>query len=263
MKIFALASFLFLAPGEHSPAVALNTGTLQAWDTYIETSRSRMEERLTGAKPFLWIEESEERRRLVRGGAIPVEPMDGNGRTVVAGGLIHDWIGAVFVPATTPDQVVTKLDRYEDYRDFYKPTVIECRLLSRERDSRRYLLRYTRKVSFVTTIIDADYETRYFRPSPDRWWSVSQSTRIQEVEHRGRRDERLQPIGEGAGYLWRYYSITRVMEVDHGVVLEMETIALSRDIPAAVAWFVNPIVDRISRSTLITSLSQTRAAITR
>jgi hypothetical protein len=51
--------------------------------------------------------------------------------------------------------------------------------------------------------------------------------------------------------------------VDHGVILEMETIALSRDIPAAVAWFVNPIVDRISRSTLQTSLSQTRAAITR
>ena len=51
------------------------------------------------------------------------------------------------------------------------------------------------------------------------------------------------------------------MEVDHGVVLEMETIALSRDVPAAVAWFVNPIVNRFSRSALRTTLSQTREAV--
>jgi hypothetical protein len=236
---------------------------LQAWDAYTQTVRTQMEARLTGAQPFLWVQESEPRMHAIRSGGIPVEPIGGTGHLAVAGGLIHHWIGAVFLPGVTVSQVLAKLDEYEAYSSFYKPTVINSRLLSRDGDNRRFSLRYARKVSVVTSVIDADYEADYFQLGPNRWWSICRSTRIQEVEHQGKADERLQPIGAGAGYMWRFCSITRVVEMDHGVILEMETIALSRDIPSAVAWFVNPIVDHLSRSILRTSLSQTRAAITR
>jgi hypothetical protein len=45
------------------------------------------------------------------------------------------------------------------------------------------------------------------------------------------------------------------------VYAELEAIALSRDIPAAFRFFVTPIVRRVSRDSLATSLHQTRIAI--
>ena len=261
MKIQLLAMLISLAPAEPVPVVATNTDMLRAWDAYVEGARSRMDERLTSGKPFLWVQESEPRMRLLRDGGIPVETSRANEPAALTGGLIHDWIGAVYVPGATASQILARLDEYEAYTSFYKPAVVDARLLSRDGDTRRFSLRYAKKVSVVNSVIDADYESRYFHAGSNRWWSISRSTRIQEVEHHGKAAERLQPIGAGAGYLWRYYSITRVTEMDHGVVIEMETIALSRDVPAAVAWFVNPIVNRFSRSALRTTLSQTREAV--
>jgi hypothetical protein len=45
------------------------------------------------------------------------------------------------------------------------------------------------------------------------------------------------------------------MELNYGVLIELEAIALSRAIPAEVAWLVNPIVSRISRNALLTTLT--------
>jgi hypothetical protein len=263
MKTLALALLISMAPGDASPGVALNVETLQAWDTYVKAAGSRMEERLKDAKPFLWTMESEQRMRLVQGGGIAVEPMAGNGRTVVTNGLIHHWVGAVFIPNSTAGQVMSKLDNYEEYRNLYPPTVTGSKLLARDGDKSQFSLRLARKVSMVTNVIDTDCETTYFRPGPDRWWSISRSTRIQEVRHSGHVDEQLLPAGTGEGFIWRMYGITRVKEVDGGAIIEMEAIVLSRGIPAALAWIVNPIVRRTSRDALQTTLSQTREAVTR
>ncbi len=256
-----MITVLATALGEPVASVRLATDSLHDWDAYTRAARLRMENRLSGEKPFLWAQESEQRMSLLRAGAVLAEPIAGSGRTVVSGGLIHDWIGAVFVPGVTAGQVFSKLDSYENYKDFYWPTVVESRLLARDGDTCRFSMRWQKRISFVTDVIDADYESSYSRPQPDRWWSISRSTRIQEVEHYGRPDERLKPVGTGQGYIWRLYSITRVQEADHGAVIELEAIALSREIPSAVAWLVNPIVNRTSRNALLTTLTQTRAAL--
>src|ERR1017187_9946636 len=125
MKIQILALLLSIAPAEPAPVVATNADMLRAWDAYVEGARSRMEERLTSAKPFLWVQESEERMRLLRDGGIPVEPLRPNGRTALTGGLIHDWVGAVYVPGATASQVFAKLDEYQAYTSLYKPAVVD------------------------------------------------------------------------------------------------------------------------------------------
>jgi len=61
--------------------------------------------------------------------------------------------------------------------------------------------------------------------------------------------------------IWRLSSITRLEERDGGVYAELEAIALSRDIPAAFRVFLPPIVRRVSRDSLATSLHQTKVAI--
>ena len=42
---------------------------------------------------------------------------------------------------------------------------------------------------------------------------------------------------------------------------ELEAIGLTRDIPVSLRWVANPLVARLSRSTLSTSLRQTREGV--
>jgi hypothetical protein len=43
--------------------------------------------------------------------------------------------------------------------------------------------------------------------------------------------------------------------------MEIEAIALSREIPVAMRWAVDPIVRRVSKGSLVTSLRQTQDAV--
>ena len=63
------------------------------------------------------------------------------------------------------------------------------------------------------------------------------------------------------GLIWRVHSTTHFEERDGGVYIEVETIALSRDIPTMLRWVVDPIVRRVSRASLTASLQQTEAAV--
>jgi len=56
-------------------------------------------------------------------------------------------------------------------------------------------------------------------------------------------------------------SFARFEEKDGGSYVEVEPIALSRDIPSPVRWLVTPIVVRASRDALTNSLQQTRNAV--
>jgi len=50
-------------------------------------------------------------------------------------------------------------------------------------------------------------------------------------------------------------------ERDGGVQLELEALALSRDIPVMMRWLVNPCVNRLSINSMTTTLQQTRDAV--
>ena len=84
---------------------------------------------------------------------------------------------------------------------------------------------------------------------------------MQEIEEYGQQGERQIAEGEGRGYIWKLCSIARLERRDGGVYIELEAIALSRDIPAAVRFVADPIVRRVSRNSLLISLQQTQVAI--
>jgi hypothetical protein len=112
------------------------------------------------------------------------------------------------------------------------------------------------KVFFLKTALDADYQATNVRLDGRRFYSVSRTTRVQEIE-----DGRRIPEGEGGGYIWKLFSIIRLEQRDGGVYVEMEVAALSRDIPAAVRLVVDPIVRRVARNSMLTSIKQTQDAV--
>ena len=67
-----------------------------------------------GSMPFLWTEESADRRLQVQRGEIVVEPMAGAGTRSVPKGLIHDWIGAAFKPGATIDTLLCIIHDYDN-----------------------------------------------------------------------------------------------------------------------------------------------------
>ncbi len=84
---------------------------------------------------------------------------------------------------------------------------------------------------------------------------------MQEIRRYAQPGAQELPSDQGSGYIWRIYSFARFEERDGGVYVELEVIVLSRDIPVAVRWMVNPIVRRVSKNAMLTSLRQMEEAL--
>lgn len=247
----------FLAAPAASTGTELKEETLRTWDEYVQAANSRMASR---QDPFLWVDEASDNRRRVREGEILVSSVGRQNPKPVPSGLIHDWMGAEFIPNTTLDGVLSAVRDYSNYQDFYKPTVVDSKLLGTDGGCDKYSMHVVNKETVAETALDMEYETCYFRVNERRWYSITRTTRVQEIRHYGKPNELELPPNQGTGYVWRLYSIARFEQGDNGVYVEVEAIALSRDIPVAVRWLVNPIVRRVSRNSMLISLQQTQEA---
>jgi hypothetical protein len=255
-----VALFALLASGAALAAAELKQETLEAWDQYIANTTSQIAARLQSDEPFLRSSGNPDAMRRIRSGDIVVAPV-GHNPKAIAGGLIHHWTGAVFIPNSATDDVLAVVSDYGRYKDYYAPLVIDSKTLGQSGDEYRFVMLMTNQSLFSKSALDGEYAEAYHRLSDTRWYSVAYSTRIQQIDDFGRRGEHRLPPDEGSGYIWRVYSTSRFEQRDGGVYVELEVIALSRDIPGSVRWFINPMVRRVSRSALLTSLEKTRAAV--
>jgi hypothetical protein len=256
-----LAGMLLVCAAAMSNAAELKEETLKAWDEYIRAADSHMQERLQAGKHFLWIDEAPGRRRQTRAGQILVSGAGPHNPKRVRSGLIHHWIGAAFIPNTKLDDVFAVVRDYSRYREFYKPAVIDSKPVSQAGTHDKFSMLLLNKAVLKRTALESDYESSYFQVDAKRWYSVASATRVQEIEDYGESGERKLPLNEGGGYIWRLHSISRFEERDGGVYVELEASALSRDIPVSLRWIVDPIVRRVSRDALSTSLRQTSNAV--
>ena len=176
-------------------------------------------------------------------------------------GLIHDWIGASFIPNTTIDAVFAVLDDYNHYNRFYNPAVIHAQALGESDGTQRFSLLLAEKMPFYSAAIKSEYAAQTIRAGEHDWYTISYSTRIQQIEHYGQPGEHELPPDTGAGFVWRLYSIERFEERDGGVYTELEAIALSRNVPFALQWLVKPILRHLPRNSMLATLQKTRDAV--
>jgi hypothetical protein len=243
-----------------SQAAELKEETLKAWNEYVRATNSHMQERLQPGKQFLWIDEAPDRRSQTRGGEILVFGVGTHNPKRVPSGLIHHWIGAAFIPNTKLDDVFGVVRDYSRYKEFYKPAVIDSKPVSQVGTHDNFSILLLNKAVLRRTALESEYESSYFQIDAKRWYGVVSATRMQEIDDYGESGEHKLPLDEGGGYIWRLYSISRFEEHDGGVYVELEAIALSRDIPFSFRWIVDPIVRRVSRDAIVTSLRQTSNA---
>ncbi|HVO63867.1 MAG TPA: hypothetical protein VMT53_23295 [Terriglobales bacterium] len=249
----------FLVAPAASVGAELKEETLKTWDAYIQTADAQMSGRLRGS--FLWVDEDPNRVDRVRAGEILVSSVGQKNPKPVPSGLIHDWMGAAFIPNARLGDVLSAVRDYGRYKEFYKPTVVDARSLGTDGGCDKYSMRVVNNETVVETALDSEYKACYLRLDEFRWYSTANATRVQEIRHYGRPDEQELPPDQGSGYIWRVYSLARFEERDGGVYIELEAIVLSRDIPVAFRWLVDPIVRRVSRNTMLISLQQMEDAV--
>jgi hypothetical protein len=225
-------SFLLMVP-VMSDAADLKPVTVRAWDTYIHAARMRAEDRSRGQASFLWVDEEADLAQRVRAGEVLAEPAKGRSPRVAPSGLIHDWMGAVFVRNATLDNVMDVLNDYDRYKDFYRPLIVESKLLEKTAERERVNLIMMQKAYSVTSAVETDDEVQVVRLDAHRAYSFSNSVRVREIADYGKPGERALPEDRGPGYVWRTFTVTRLEQRDGGVYAEIEMIALSRSIPFA------------------------------
>jgi hypothetical protein len=254
-----LAALLLIPMQLH--AAILKAETLTAWDEYVQSVQAGLQDRVRPGGSFLWTAEDPERMAEVRDGEIIVAPPDGRTPSAVPGGLIHHWIGAAFLANAKLNDILEVTRDYDRYKEFYRPFVIESKTVARNDPDDKFSMLLMNRALFVKMAIDADYQATEVRLDDCRFYSVSKTTRVQQIDDYGQPGERRIPEGEGGGYVWKLFSMVRLEERDGGVYIEMETAALSRDIPSLLRPMVNPIVRRLSRNAMLVSIQQTEQAV--
>ena len=157
----------------------------------------------------------------------------------VPSGTISDWRGSVFIPGVTVDRLLHRLQHpgtpppQED--------VVSSRVLGHAADSLRVSIRLVRH-AIVTVSYDTEHEMHFCRRTPRLADARSVATRIEEIG------------GTDHGFLWRLNSYWRYEELEGGVLVDLQSLTLSRDVPSLVRPIAAPLVARIARESMLRTL---------
>jgi hypothetical protein len=215
---------------------------------------------LDGDKPFLWTDSDPARARKVRKGEVLAQLWSGDSPAHVPSGLIHDWVGAAFIPGTTVAETLARVQDYDHHKDIYQPEVMDSRLLSHRGNDFSIFLRLLKK-KIITVVLDTYHDVHYQRVNDNQWFCQSYTSRIAEVDDAGTPKEKIYPTDTGYGFMWRLYSSWRFAGEKGGVVVECRAISLTRDIPFGLGLIVEPIIKNLPRESLVNTLKATRQVL--
>jgi hypothetical protein len=249
-------------------AAELQQETTTAFDKYVAATEARINSELRPGGIFLYVDalQSDAMKSSydkLMNGEVLVEKRETEAPGLsadVPGGMVHHWIGIIFIPGVTLAQLLPIVQDYDRRAELYKPEVTASHLISHQGNDYRFFLRLYQK-RFTTAIFNTEYVTHWGQVEPRKMYSHSISTKIAEVKDSDHPDGEEWPVGQGRGYLWRLNTYWRFEEKDGGVYMQCEALSLTRDIPFGLGWLLKPLVTKIPRESLNRALGQTRTAV--
>jgi len=242
--------------------------TLQVWDSYVQLTEKRIDAELKDESRFLRMDimkpaDSAKVKGVLKSGQMYAEKMktlDGAGHEIeVPSGLIHHWYGAIFIPGIKVEPLIRWIQDYDQHYKYFKE-VEKSKLLSRNGDTFRVYLRFMR-TKIVTVHYNTEHTATYRDHGKGMASSRSVSTKIAEVDDAGTPSEKEMAIGIDSGYMWRLNSYWRFREQDGGVVVECESLSLSRGLPFGTGWLISGYVQNISLESLESAMISTRDGV--
>lgn len=241
---------------------------LAAWSEYVRLTEARIASELGSREGFLVQDfghpaESVRDLEALGEGELVLESMEtrrGDGDDIeVPGGMIHHWRGAVLIPGVTLDEVLADI-LYPDEAGSQQQDVLETRVLERGPNWLRIYLKLVRS-KIVTATYNTVHRVEYVRHDATHASSRTVATYLRELADAGTPDEREKPQDEDRGFLWRLNSYWRYQEVAGGVIVECESLTLSRSIPFLIAPIIRPIVSGVAKESMDRTLKSMRERI--
>lgn len=251
-----------LLPGQ-ARGVQPKAETVRAFDQYVQKAELRMSEDLKQNQSFLWVDRLPSADRAaayarLRNGGVLVHPFAAG--LNIPGGMIHDWIGVVFIPNATLDETLAQIQNYNSYSQVYSPEVARSKIIERDGNDFKVSI-WLQRNSLVTVVLDVVENVEYFRLDSSREYSRAHSIHIAEVKDPGTALEREDPSAKGHGYLWNLDAYGWFLQTPAGLYIQFEVIALSRDIPWSVEWLIKPLVTKVPRDSLTFTLAHARSSL--
>src|SRR5262245_13945015 len=259
---------LTLALGVAAGSAELRPPTIAGFERYERLAEATIETEVSSPETFLHVfngtdKDRSKADRLLQMGGVAIERLreTENGRRIeVPDGLIHHWIGSIFVPNVQLRTAVEVLQDFDQHAEMFKPNIARSKIIERDGERFRLALRFQMK-KIVAVTVDTESVAEFIPRGPDRETSAIRSIRVHEVERVGTAEERQKPVGRGGGYMWRMNTYWRFLERDGGTYIECEALTLSRSIPTGLGWLITPLVSSIPRDMLTSALQATRRSL--
>jgi putative flippase GtrA len=205
-------------------------------------------------------------RQQVLAGQVPMAKLEtatpGQAAFDIPDGKVHHWVGAVFLPRARLDDVIGRLKERAGRESESFSDVVASRLILRDGDRIKIFMKL-RRDNIITVTYNTEHAVHYRSLGGARASSRSVSTKIAELEDAGTPREREKPIGNDHGFLWRLNAYWRFEQTDAGVIVECESVSLSRGVPSLLRLFVSGTVERIARDSLQNTLVSLKKEMTR
>jgi hypothetical protein len=268
-KVQGLAAVLvvLMAVASAGPvhAAELKSEAVQAWNAYVMATERRIDRELASDQGFLVMDfragrETAEARQALMAGEVLVQDMetlDSTGEEIdVPGGMIHHWSGAVYIPDVTVEEIMARVSD-PNQEDTKQQDVLASEVLERGPGYLKMYLKLQRK-KFVTVTFNTEHMVRYQWHGEGRASSSSAATRIAEVIDVGEPTESEKPVGNDSGFLWRLNSYWRYEQAEGGVIVELESLSLSRTVPMILKPMVSPLIRSAAKGSVDRTLSSMR-----
>jgi putative flippase GtrA len=252
-------------------AAELTAATVAAWQQYERQVDERYERAAATGEPFFAQDGFKDAspspqgwRQQVISGQVSMarvsSPSPGVSAPSVPDGRVHHWVGAIFIPNAQVEAVVAHLQNRAGRESEAFDDVTASKLLSRDGDRVRVYMKL-RRDSIITVTYNTEHAVAYRRLGAARASSRSVATKIAELTDAGTPKEREKPVGNDNGFLWRLNAYWRFEQTNGGVLIECESVSLSRSVPALLRPFVTGTVERIARESLQKTLVSLRAEL--
>lgn len=255
---------LLVAPTAHG--AELGPETLKAWNTYVALTERRISQEIKDGRKFLIRDfkspaEAVKLQEVLKTGGVYIERMQtrsGNREIDVDGGIIHHWYGSIFIPNMTAPRLLRWVQNYDQHHRYFEE-VKDSKRVSRNGDAFEIFLHLVR-TKVITVHYDTWHSVTFQQHDERRTSSRSISTRILEIENAGTPQQKAKPEGKDNGYFWRTNSYWRYLEAEGGVLVECESVSLSRGLPRLIGWLpgLRGFVESVPRESLDSMLTSIR-----
>ena len=255
-------------PADDLAAVDLRAHTLQAWNAYEQRVDARYNEAAPQSAPFFAMDAfntMDWRGAAVRGQAVMARiaaARPGDGQPSIEDGKIHHWAGAIFVPGLTVDRLLKQLADLAGQEQRHYEDVLASKLLAHDGDRYRIYMKI-RRSKIITVTYNTEHDVQYRRLGPSRATARSAATRIAQLDNAGTPQEMELKPGSDSGYLWRLNAYWRYEATSGGVLIECESVSLSRSIPFVLRPFATGAVEGVARESLERTLTGLRRYLSR